>query len=108
RLRSYTAGPDVGSQRRDVGDRPGTKMLKRRDFLRVGLAGLGVVASGCRRGSRQLFAPRSSRPRYVVQVLLSGGHDTLYTTDPKRPGEVDAGVTLPRENPIVEVGEIRL
>lgn len=41
-------------------------------------------------------------------MLLSGGHDTVYTTDPKRPEDVDQIVTLPAENRIVPVGDLRL
>lgn len=37
-------------------------------------------------------------PRYWIQILLSGGHDTLYTTDGKTAGEVDGIVTLPTDN----------
>ncbi len=50
----------------------------------------------------------AAKPRYWVQMLLSGGHDTLYTTDPKQPGEVDAMVTLPAENRVVTAGDLRL
>ena len=49
-----------------------------------------------------------ARPRYWVQILLSGGHDTLYTTDAKTPQEVDSIVTLPAENRLVSAGELRL
>lgn len=47
-------------------------------------------------------------PRYYVQLLLSGGHDPVYTTDPKSRGDVKQGVDLPQENRIVEAGRLRL
>ncbi len=40
-------------------------------------------------------------------MLLSGGHDTAYTTDPKLPDEVAAGVDLPPEDALVAVGKLR-
>ena len=39
-------------------------------------------------------------------MLLSGGHDTLYTTDPKLEKDVDSLVTLPTEN-LASAGEVR-
>ena len=48
------------------------------------------------------------RPRYYVQLLLSGGHDPVYTTDPKARGDVRAGVDLPSDNRIVEAARLRL
>ncbi len=83
-------------------------MPSRRSFLRM--AGTGLLAGlACRKGGRgRPASSRSGRPRYYVLALLSGGHDTLYTTDPKLPATVDAGVALPSENTIVEAGELRL
>lgn len=72
-------------------------------------AWLAGSALGCKeppRTERAVVAPR--HPRYWILILLSGGHDTLYTTDPKLAGEVDSMVTLPSENRIVSAGEHRL
>ena len=69
----------------------------------------GTSLFGCRgtpRPERSVLA--TPRPRYWVLVLLSGGHDTLYTTDPKLAQEVDSLVTLPTENRVVTAGELRL
>lgn len=41
-------------------------------------------------------------------VLLSGGHDTLYTTDPKTAADVDSMVALPGNNQQTVGGELRL
>ena len=57
---------------------------------------------GCRRRTERA----DDRPRYWVLALLSGGHDTIYTTDPKREGDVDSIVTLPRQN-FATPGEVR-
>lgn len=47
-------------------------------------------------------------PRYWVQILLSGGHDTLYTTDPKVGKDVDDVVTLPTDNKVAQAGPLVL
>lgn len=67
-------------------------------------AGASLLAAGCGHATR-----RSPRPdaRYFVLVLMSGGHDTLYTTDPKQRHEVDALVSLPAENTIATGGDIK-
>jgi len=86
----------------------------RRDFLKLALgAGVWVVGSsvGCRRSRRaatRRTAAGDPHPRYWVQILLSGGHDTLFTTDPKRPADVDPMVTLPVDNHITDAGPIQL
>jgi hypothetical protein len=85
----------------------------RRDILKLALgtgAGLAGTSLGLGCGSKPP-APRivqAPRPRYWVLILLSGGHDTLYTTDPKTASEVDDLVTLPTENRVVTAGELRL
>ncbi len=61
---------------------------------------------GC--GSKRATPSVSPRPRYWVQILLSGGHDTLYTTDPKIAHDVDSMVTLPTDSRITEAGALRL
>jgi len=43
-----------------------------------------------------------------VLILLSGGHDSLYTTDAKTAKDIDDIVTLPTENTPVAAGDHRL
>lgn len=85
-------------------------MPTRRDLLKLALgtgAALAGAALGCGGKRRPEPVAGSPAPRYWVQILLSGGHDTLYTTDPKAAGDVDSIVTLPAENRIVPAGELR-
>jgi hypothetical protein len=88
----------------------------RRDFVKLGLQLLGTAASlagtslgigGCSK-RRPAHAATESGARYWVLILLSGGHDTLYTTDPKRERDVDGFVTLPTDDEIAAVGDLRL
>jgi uncharacterized protein (DUF1501 family) len=75
----------------------------RRDILKLGLSSLAIspIAAGARRARR----PSTERPRYHLLVLLGGGFDAIYTTDPKVAREVDAGVDLPyRADEIVHCG----
>lgn len=87
-------------------------MPTRRDIVKLALgtgAWLAGTALGCGGKRPPPPAPAAAgRPRYWVLILLSGGHDTLYTTDPKTAGDVDEIVTLPQENRIVTAGELRL
>ncbi|HEY5937485.1 MAG TPA: DUF1501 domain-containing protein [Kofleriaceae bacterium] len=82
-------------------------MSTRRDFVKLAL-GTGAWLVGC--GSKKAPKPEPvagpTKPRHWVQILLSGGHDTVYTTDPKRDQDVDQIVTLPAENRIVPAGEL--
>lgn len=93
-------------------------MPRRRDFLKVAAGGAALLATGChkRRSAPPTKAapsgraplPPGSKPRYFVQLLLSGGHDTVYTTDPKTRSEVQAGIDLPADNKIAEAAALRL
>jgi hypothetical protein len=83
----------------------------RRDFVKLTLgtgAWLAGTALGC--GTRRPVerTATAAPPRYWVLMLLSGGHDTLYTTDPKQAADVDSIVTLPTENRVVTAGGLRL
>lgn len=69
-------------------------------------AWLAGTSLGC--GERRPAPVVSERPRYWILILLSGGHDTLYTTDPKVAKDVDSMVTLPPDNRITAAGELRL
>ena len=83
--------------------------LCRRSVLRY--LGCGALGIGCR-GNDEPKPQEASRPqggfRYFVHILLSGGHDTVYTTDPKERSEVESWVDLPADNTIVEAGGLRL
>jgi hypothetical protein len=82
----------------------------RRDILRLALgtgAWLAGASLGCGSKRRPPAVVEKRHPRYWVLILLSGGHDTLYTTDPKLAREVDSLVTLPAENRIAAAGELR-
>lgn len=93
-------------------------MRNRREFLELALSStaflaLSNLAVGCGKKSSarrdDAGAPAAAgRPRYVVNLLLSGGHDTVYTTDPKTRGEVERDVDLPAAGELVEVGGLRL
>ena len=83
-------------------------MVSRRDILKLALgtgAWLTGTSLGCR--SSRTATSEGTGPDYWVLILLSGGHDTLYTTDPKVAGEVDDLVTLPTDNQITSAGELR-
>lgn len=92
--------------------------LTRRSFLgyTAGASCLGVVGCKDKKGSpgSSSLAPlaslagTSSGPRYVVQLLLSGGPDPVYTLDPKERSEVEADVDLPKNNVIASVGNARI
>jgi hypothetical protein len=85
----------------------------RRDIVKLALgtgawlagASMGIGCGGKKRAQPTTTA--APRPRYWVLVLLSGGHDTLYTTDPKIARDVDPMVTLPTDNKIATAGEHR-
>jgi uncharacterized protein (DUF1501 family) len=93
-------------------------MASRRDFIKLtasAAASLALSSAGCGRnaGSRKNSKDadtslKAQRPRYYVQLLLSGGHDTVYTTDPKTRGEVRGDIDLPRDNRFVDAGGLRL
>jgi hypothetical protein len=74
----------------------------RRDVLKLALGTSVWMAAGCPRPR-----PVATGPRYWILMMLSGGHDTLYTTDPKTADEVDDLVTLPNENTIARAGDLR-
>jgi uncharacterized protein (DUF1501 family) len=80
----------------------------RRDLLKLAL-GTGAWLAGTSLGcNKQRAAPiERTHPRYFVLMLLSGGHDTLYATDPKSAKDVDGIVTLPTDTTITTAGELR-
>jgi uncharacterized protein (DUF1501 family) len=77
----------------------------RREILKLAL-GAGAAVASLRCGGRRA-GRATQRARYFVQILLSGGHDTLYTTDAKTTADVDAMVTLPTDNKVTTAGEHR-
>ncbi|MBA3395935.1 MAG: DUF1501 domain-containing protein [Deltaproteobacteria bacterium] len=74
-------------------------------------SGVAIAAASLGCGGKRQHTT-TAHPRYWVQILLSGGHDTLYTTDPKSTPEVDSMVSLPSDPRVVTTGagtgEIRL
>ena len=89
-----------------------TRPPNRRQFLKCAVGGgawlalQGLGGIGCKRQSAPERASRG--PRYFVQILLSGGHDTVYTTDPKERAEVDEDIALPTDNQFTETAGLRL
>jgi len=69
--------------------------------------GCGRDSAGRKNSKDPDTSVKARRPRYYVQLLLSGGHDTVYTTDPKTRGEVRADIDLPQDNRIVEAAGLR-
>lgn len=90
-------------------------MTTRRDFIKLalGTSALWSLHSACKSSKKKeplvetppLF---TGPPRYYVLLLLSGGHDSVYTTDPKSRADVLADVDLPTDNTIKEAGGIAL
>jgi hypothetical protein len=79
----------------------------RREILKLAMGTSAWLAwSGCRRG--QARPSEAKGPRYFVQLFLSGGHDPIYTTDPKERAEVAADVDLPEDNRITATERLRL
>ncbi|MEO8699413.1 MAG: DUF1501 domain-containing protein [Kofleriaceae bacterium] len=76
-------------------------MPTRRDIVKLGAGWLAASLLGCNKPVSRAV-PANDRTRYWVLILLSGGHDTIYTTDPKTTGDVDAMVTLPTDNQITD------
>lgn len=76
--------------------------MSRREALSL-LAGAAVASRlGVRRARAQ---PSVSKPKYFLQILLAGGIDAIFTTDPKSRTEVEAAVDLPyRSNDIIAAG----
>lgn len=80
--------------------------MDRRDFLRV--AGLASASFVTESWPSRAYAARREAPRYVVLVLLSGGHDAVYTTDPKTKSELAPGLDFTSAESIVEKGGLRI
>jgi len=92
---------------------------QRRRFLSDTAASLaGVVTAGAlpwlapspsKAHTRQDSNGQLPGPRYIVQIILFGGVDSVYTTDPKQRSEVLKDVDVPYEpKAIVEQGGMRV
>jgi hypothetical protein len=81
--------------------------VDRREFIKLTMGGAAAAFFGCR-GRASSISDRDSRPRYYVQILLSGGHDSVFTTDPKVRSDVDEGVDVPPEDKIVDAKGLRI
>jgi len=82
----------------------------RRTLLEIGGAGLlSLVLPSARGAAPGAQHRRRDRPRYIVTILLSGGMDAIWTTDPRERRDVEAGVDLPYPaTAIVEAGALQL
>jgi uncharacterized protein (DUF1501 family) len=89
----------------------------RREALRLGVAGLASLGLGGCRGrapdlERRGASPQRrgvTRPRYIVTILLTGGMDAIWTTDPRERAEIEPDVDLKYPaSAIVEAGALRL
>ena len=84
--------------------------VDRRQFLRLVAIAAGAQATD--RFSGGLAFAKSAptkRPRYFVQLVLDGGMDTVFTTDPKAKGDVESWVDRPyNANDIVDAGGIAI
>jgi len=75
--------------------------MERRDVLK--LAGAFAAIASTAPSLAQLFdrsahaAPttKTTRPRFFLQIIPSGGMDTIYGADPKTAREVDSGIDVP-------------
>jgi hypothetical protein len=85
-----------------------SRMPSRRRFLELGLHATAALALGPML-TRRASAAAVTAPRYVVFIVLHGGYDAIFTTDPRTPREVDPGVDVPyAPDAIVERGGRRL
>jgi uncharacterized protein (DUF1501 family) len=82
----------------------------RRDLVRLGLAGLASLGLGtCRGPTPDAERRRVNRPRYIVTILLTGGMDAIWTTDPRERAEIEPGIDLPYpSSAIIEAGALKL
>jgi hypothetical protein len=64
-------------------------------------AGMGLARSAAARtlvrGGKVGRRAPGKRPRYLLQFMLSGGIDPIFTTDPRRKGDVESGIDVPYE-----------
>lgn len=80
----------------------------RRQFLKLtGSAGAHCAYQAFGAPAWAAGPQASFKPRYYVLILMSGGHDTVYTTDPKTRSQVRQGIALPKRNHIRESGKLR-
>lgn len=89
----------------------------RREALQLGIAGLASLGLAACRGStpapqRHAAGSRQrsvARPRYIVTILLTGGMDAIWTTDPRERRDIEAGVDLAYPpGAIVQAGALTL
>jgi uncharacterized protein (DUF1501 family) len=91
--------------------RDGRRGPRRRELL-VGLAA-GLVSllrpRGVRGQARAEVRTATPPPRYWIHVVMTGGLDAVWTTDPKTLADVKAGVDVPyRPDQILTAGDLRL
>jgi uncharacterized protein (DUF1501 family) len=82
----------------------------RRDALRIGIAGLAALGmGGCRDSPPDPRRRAQTRPRYIVTILLTGGMDAIWTTDPRERRDLEPGIDLTYPpSAIVQAGALTL
>jgi uncharacterized protein (DUF1501 family) len=64
--------------------------ISRRQFV----SGVAAAAAGLMARTRARASTPAVRPHYVVQILLSGGYDSMLFIDPKTPGDLNEGLDI--------------
>ena len=71
----------------------------RRELFRLGVLGWSLAAAPMASGVSRAFAksarPSAARPRHTVLINMTGGFDSVYTTDPKTRSMVEPWVDVP-------------
>jgi hypothetical protein len=81
----------------------------RRDLLKLGLVGWGLSAGLPRSVLARPARATASGPRYFVTVVLGGGVDAVYTTNPLVKKDVESWVDVPfRPSEIIDTGSVQL
>jgi hypothetical protein len=82
----------------------------RRSVLKLGLSSMALSLAGCGERPQKLQKRVSrERPRYYVIMLLGGGFDAIYTTNPKVAADLEPGIDLPyTQDEIVDAGDLQL
>jgi hypothetical protein len=82
--------------------------MKRRDLLRGAAAAALIAALPRPARAGHVEAKPGKRPRMLIHILLQGGIDAIWTTDPKRKGELAEKLDLPyEESAILTQGGMR-
>jgi uncharacterized protein (DUF1501 family) len=86
-----------------------TEGIDRRQLLGLLRAGAVTAAAWPLLRPPRAGAAAASPPRFYLQIIPQGGMDAIYSTDPKKPSEVERGIDVPfPARDIVEAGGVRL